>query len=110
MMKTFRLLGTFLINTARVIGQGFVAFFMFTEEDVKILLSAYGYHTPEVDRFHDGRSHENEKSAATPRRMKHDSALGPGDEQILLGVHPELTSMTVSNAPREQVRRHDKFE
>jgi hypothetical protein len=104
-MKTVQPIGSFLTHTALVIWQGFLAFFRFTEEDVRILLSAYGYHAPEIDQFQDSRLDEGGKSAVTPQKVRRHSPLGPAHGQILLGVHPEVTSMTFSTASRKHLRR-----
>src|ERR1700746_890919 len=104
-MKTLRLLGSFLTHTARVIEQGLPAFFWFTEEDARILLSAYGFRTPEIDHFQDSRPDEDEESTASPRKARRDSPLASAYGQILLGVHPELTSVTFSTASRKHLRR-----
>lgn len=63
-MKTVWLLGSFLNHTAQVIGQGFLALFQFTEEDARILGSAYGFHAPEIERFQDSRPEEDEENGS----------------------------------------------
>src|ERR1700752_1237629 len=50
-MKTVRLLGSFLAGPTRAIGEGFLAFFRFTEEDANILLSAHGFRAAEIERL-----------------------------------------------------------
>jgi hypothetical protein len=104
-MKTVRLLRSFLTHIARVMEQGFLAFFRFTEEDAIILASAYGYHPPKIDHLQDSPDNENEEDADTPRRVRRHSRLAPGSGQILLGVPPELASVSFSTASRKHLRR-----
>jgi hypothetical protein len=61
-MKTVRLLGSFLAGATRAIGEGFVAFFRFTEEDANILLSAHGFHAAERERLEKSVSDEKGKN------------------------------------------------
>ena len=61
-MKTLRSFGSFLTRASRVIGQGFLAFFRFTEEDARILGSANGFHAPEIEHLRDKRSVEDEEN------------------------------------------------
>jgi hypothetical protein len=61
-MKTVRLLGSSLAGATRAIGEGFLAFFRFTEEDANILLSAHGFHAAEIERLEKSVSDEKGKN------------------------------------------------
>ena len=65
-MKTVRILGSFL---ARIIGKtedGLLAFLRFTEEDASILLSAYGFHAPEIERLEKSRCSDEAQDETPP--------------------------------------------
>ena len=97
-MKTIRLLGSFLTHTARVIEQNLLALFRFTEEDARISLSAYGIHEAQTDHLKNTRPDEDEDNAATPQKVRRYSRLAPAHGPILLGVHPELASVGYNTA------------
>ena len=106
-MRTVRLLGSFLAGATRAIGEGFLAFFRFTEEDANILLSAYGFHAAEIERLEKRASDEKGKNAIPPRPKRY-PLLARSYGPIPLGLHPEFVSITFGTAPRKHLRRSRK--
>src|SRR5215468_542901 len=82
-MKTVRLLGSFLADAPRVIGEGFLAFFRFTEEDANILLSAHGFRAAEIERLDKSVSDEKGKNLKVSEEFaeeaRHAESSSPGD-------------------------------
>jgi hypothetical protein len=99
-----RVLGLFLGGAIRGIGEGFLAFFRFTEEDARILLSAYGFHAAEIERLQEERSDEKGRKGI-PQRAAHSPLLAPSYGPIPLGLHPELVGITFGTASRRHLYR-----
>ena len=82
-MKTVRLLGSFLAGPTRAIGEGFLAFFRFTEEDANILLSAHGFRAAEIERLDKSVSDEKGKNLKVSEEFaeeaRHAESSSPDD-------------------------------
>jgi hypothetical protein len=82
-MKTVRLLGSSLADAPRAIGEGFLAFFRFTEEDANILLSAHGFRAAEIERPDKSVSDEKGKNLKVSEEFaeeaRHAESSSPDD-------------------------------
>jgi hypothetical protein len=103
-LNPVRVLGFFLGGAIRAAGEGFLAFFRFTEEDARILLSAYGFHAAEIERLQENRSDEKGKKGIHPR-VAHYPMLAPSYGPIPLGLHPEFVGIFFGTASRRHLYR-----
>jgi hypothetical protein len=86
------------------IGEGLLAFFRFTEQDARILLSAYGFHAAEIEHLEKSGSDEKGKKAVAPRAKRY-PLLSPPYGPIPLGLHPEFVGIIFGNASRRHLHR-----
>jgi hypothetical protein len=79
--------GSFLSYMRRIF-ERFLGIFRFTEADAAVLLSAYGLHAFEIDRFGSSRAEQPEE--ASKRQINHRKRKGAPAAPILIGVHPDF--------------------
>jgi hypothetical protein len=100
-MKTF--LGSLLASIMQAMETGFGAYFVLSERDARILASAYGFPSPEIEDAQDNRPCKNASTRSIPRRMKLPQQLTPPYCPIPLGMHPELIGLTLGADLRKRL-------
>jgi hypothetical protein len=107
-MKATGLNNSFLLVSVRMIGQGFLALFRFTEADVCALLSAYGSCAFEVDRLQDNLPIAQKEASGRSLETSQPKRIGAPSGCIPLGVHPDFILANWTTASRNQISRPGK--